>query len=275
MYLCKMFKKRFIYYTSIVFLLIIISSCSDYQKLLKSSDYELKYAKAVEYYEAEDYYRAQSLFDDLRSVYRGTDKSEKISYYNAYCSYGLGELSLSAYLFREFAKLYPASEHVEEVEYLAAYCYYLISPETSLEQTYTIAAISELQLFVDKYPNSEKRANAEELIDKLQSKLENKAYNNAMLYYTIMDYKAAITALKNVLKDFPDTKHREDIMFTILKSSFLFAENSIYSKQHERFEATIKEYYSFVDNYPNSKKIKEAEKIFTNSLKFIEDKNGL
>jgi len=270
-----MFKKNLKYYVFAMLLLVFVSSCSDYQKLLKSSDYELKYQKAVEYYEAGDYYRSQSLFDDLRGIYRGTDKSEKISYYIAYCSYGLGEYSLAGYLFKEFAKLYPSSEHVEEVEYLAAYCYYLISPEPSLEQAYTSAAISELQSFVDKYPDSEKRTDAEELIDKLQFKLETKAYNNAMLFYTIMDYKAATVALKNVLKDFPDTQFREDIMFTILKASYLLAENSIYSKQHERYESTIKEYYSFVDSYPNSKKIKEAEKIFTNSLKFIENKNGL
>ncbi len=270
-----MFKMKLKYYFILLPVFILAASCSDYSKLMKSSDYELKYTKAVEYYEAEDYYRAQSLFEDLRGIYRGTDKAEKITYYNAYCSYGLGELSLAAYLFKDFARIYPASEHVEEVEYLAAYCYYLISPASSLEQTYTISAISELQLFIEKYPQSEKRAEAEELIDKLQFKLETKAYNNAMLFYTIMDYKAASTALKNVLKDFPDTQYREDIMFTIVKSSYLLAENSVYSKQYERYKTTIDEYYAFVDKFPESKKIKEAEKIYTNSLKFIENKNGL
>jgi outer membrane protein assembly factor BamD len=90
-----------------------------------------------------------------------------------------------------------------------------------------------------------------------------------------MDYKAATTALKNVLKDYPDTQYREEIMFTILKASYLLAENSIYEKQYERYKAAIDEYYVFVDKFPASKKIKEAEKIFTNSLKFIESKNGL
>lgn len=270
-----MFKMKNKYYTVLFLIVVFTSSCSDYSKLVKSSDYELKFAKAVEYYEAEEYYKAQSLLEDLRGIYKGTAKAEKIAYYNSYCSYGLGELSLAAYQFKDFARLYPSSEHAEEVEYLAAYCYFLISPETSLEQTYTVAAIAELQMFVEKYPNSEKRKEAEENIDKLQLKLETKAYNNAMLYFNIMDYKAATTSLKNVLKDFPDTQFREDIMFTIIKSSFLLAENSISEKQAERYKTTIDEYHSFVDKYPASKKIKEAEKIFTNSLKFIESKNGL
>lgn len=270
-----MFKNKIKYCFLVVGVVVLSASCSDYQKLVKSNDYDLKFTKAVEYYESEDYFKSQSLLEDLKGPTRGTDKAEKVMYYNAYCSYGLGELSLAAYLFKEFVRLYPSSIHAEEVEYLTAYCYYLISPESSLEQDYTSAAINELQYFVEKYPNSEKREGAEELIDKLQLKLETKAYNNAMLYFTIMDYKAAVTALKNVLKDYPDTQYREDIMFTILKSSYLLAENSIFSKQFERYKSTVDEYYSFVDKFPESKKIKEAEKIFTNSLKFIESKNGL
>lgn len=269
MYLCAMFKNK-ITYLLLIPIILILSSCSDYQKLLKSSDYELKYEKAIEYYEDDDYYRSQSLFDELRSIYRGTDKSEKISYYSAYCSYGLGELALSAYLFKEFAKQYPSSEHTEEVEFLAAYCYYQISPESSLEQAYTKAAIAELQLFINKYPESEKRLEAEELIDKLQYKLETKAYNNAVLFFNIGDYKAAITSMKIVLTDYPDTEYREDILFTVVKSSYLLAENSIYTKQKERYKNTIDAYYTFVDKFPESKKVKEAEKFYSNSLKFIE-----
>lgn len=265
-----MFKNKKTYFIFIVAFVMIFASCSDYQKLVKSSDYELKYNKAVEYYENEDYYKAQSLLDDIRSILKGTDKAEKIKYYSAYCSYGLGELSLSAYLFKDFARQYPSSEHTEEVEFLAAYCYYLISPETSLEQTYTKAAIAELQLFINKYPESEKRAEADELIDKLQLKLETKAYDNAVLYFNIGDYKAANTSLKIVLSDYPDTQYREEILFTIVKSSYLLAENSIYSKQKERYKSTVDAYYAFVDNFPESKKVKEAEKYYTNSIKFTE-----
>ena len=266
-----MFKNKIKYSLLFIPIALLIGSCSDYQKLIKSSDYELKFTKAVEYYEKEDYYRSQALLEDLKGIYRGTDKAEKITYYNAYCSYGLGELSLAAYLFKDFARVYPSSEHTEEVEYLAAYCYYQISPDPSLEQTYTIAAIAEMQYFIDKYPTSTKRIEAEELIDKLQQKLETKAFNNAMLFFNIMDYKAAITALKNVLYDYPDTTYREDIMFTIIKASYLLAENSIYSKQKERYKATVEEYYSFVDKFPESKRIKDAEKIYSNSVKFLDN----
>ncbi|MDD4215780.1 MAG: outer membrane protein assembly factor BamD [Bacteroidales bacterium] len=270
MYLCTMLKNNRIYYLVFALIILVTTSCSEYQKLVKSSNYELKFEKAVEYYENEDYYKSQSLLEELRSIYRGTDKAEKISYYQAYCSYGLGEFSLAAYLFKDFARLYPSSEHTEEVEYLAAYCYYLISPEPSIEQTYTKAAIQEFQIFLEKYPNSEKRTEANELVDKLQYKLETKAFNNAYLFFNIGDYKAAITSLKLVLTDFPDTDYREEILFTVIKSSFLLAENSVEAKKKERYKHTIDAYFTFVDNFPKSDKIKEAERFYNNSLKIIE-----
>lgn len=269
-----MFKTKYTFYL-ISLSLIVLVSCSEYNKVLKSGDYDLKYRKAVEYYEKKDYYRAQALLEDLRGIYRGTEKAEKVFLYTAHCAYGLGEYSLAGYLFKEYTKLYPQSAEVENIEFLAAYCSYLISPESSIEQSYTNMAINDFQIFVDKYPNSQKRKEAEEIMDKLHLKLENKAINNAMLFFKIMDYKAAIVSLKNVLKDFPDTKQRENIMFTIVQSSYQLAENSVYSKRIERYKATISEYQAFIDKYPNSHKIKEAEKIYTNSLKFIDNKNGL
>lgn len=263
-------------FISILFFVVVgLASCNDYQKLTKSVDYELKLQKAIEYYNKKDYNKAQTLLEDLRGIYRGTDKAENVNYYYAYCTYELGEYSFAAYLFKTYAETFPNSKNKEEVEFLAAYCYYLISPTSSLDQTYTKSAIAELQSFIEKYPNSEKKQQVEELLDVLQFKLEKKAYENAMLYYKIMDYKAAIIALKNVLMEFPDTRFREEIMFTIVKSSYLLAENSVYSKQKERYKETIAEYLNFVDKFPDSKKIKEAEKIYTNSLKFIEGKNGL
>ncbi|MDR2835693.1 MAG: outer membrane protein assembly factor BamD [Bacteroidales bacterium] len=262
-------------FSLIIFVFLIgFSSCNDYKKLMKSTDYEKKYERAMQYYEKNDFARAQTVFEELRTIFRGTEKAENVSYYYAKSTYGIGEYTLAGYLFKDFTRQFRASSRAEECQFLSAYCYYLLSPSISLEQIDTETSIAELQYFIEKYPNSEKKAEAEKCLDELQNKLELKAYNNAMLYHTIGDYKAAIVALKNVSIDFPDTQHREKILFTIIEDSYLLAKNSIYSKQKERYKNTIDAYYKFVDNYPNSNKIKEAEKYYTNSLKFIESKYG-
>ncbi len=255
---------------SIIGLLILLYSCSDYQKLLKSSDYELKYTKAVEYYNNEDYFRALSLFEELMTIYKGTKKAENIYYYYCYCQYNEGHHVLAGYHFKNFARTYPNSTHKEEALFQSAYCQYLNSPEYSLDQSYTYKAIDELQLFINKYPNSEHVKKSNELIEKLREKLEKKAFYNAKLYYDIKDYKAAIVALKNSLKDFPDSKFREEQLFLILKSSYLLAENSIEKLKKERFDNTITEYYAFIDEYANSEKIKNAERIYANTINELE-----
>jgi outer membrane protein assembly factor BamD len=44
---------------------------------------------------------------------------------------------------------------------------------------------------------------------------------SAKLYYNLGDYKAAVIALNNSIEQFPETKYREEIMFLILKASYL------------------------------------------------------
>ncbi len=270
-----MFLTKLKYYCLILLLIILFTSCSEYQKVLKSNDLEFKFEKAIEYYEEGEYHRARTLLEDLRSYYRGTEKAEKINYYNAYCHYGTGELTLAAYLFREFSMTFPNSTRREEAEYMAAYCYYLLSPPISLDQVFTKRAIQELQLFLERYSKSERRDTVNIFIDELQEKLELKAYNNAYLYYKISSYRAAVTALNNVLIDYPDTVYREEILFYILKSNYEYAENSVLDKQEERYKDVIQAYYNFVDNFPESSKIREAERIYNNSTKFIKENYGL
>lgn len=259
---------------AIVTLIVLIAGgCSNYQKLLKSSDYDLKYEKALEYYAKPDYYRAQQLLEELLTIFKGSKRGEEVYFYYTYCYYGQNNFILAGYHFRNFAKTYPTSKHTEECEYLAAYCYYLESPEYSLEQSNTFRAIDALQLFINKYPTSVHVEECNNLIDKLRDKLEEKSYYSARLYYDIGDYKAAIIALKIGLKDYPDTQFREDMLYLIVKSSYLLAENSIENKKMERYQAAINEYYALVDEFPKSEYVKEAEKIYDTSLKFVKKSN--
>lgn len=255
----------------LVLLSLGFSSCSDYQKVLKGSDYELKYTMAKEYYEKEDYARAISLFDELLSIYKGTSKAEDVYFYYAYCHYGQKDYILAGHYFRNFALTFPLSERADEAEYLGAYCYYLDSPRYSLDQTYTLKAIEEMQYFINRHPESERISEANGIIDKLRGKLELKSFENARLYYDLGDYKASTTALKNSLKEFPDSEFRGETLFLIVKSSYELANNSIASKKTERFKTTIDEYNVFSNAYPESENQKEAQKIFKDAKDFLDN----
>jgi outer membrane protein assembly factor BamD len=83
------------------------------------------------------------------------------------------------------------------------------------------------------------------------------------------DYKAAITSIKNSLQQFPDSKYREEQLYMILQASYLLADNSVPDKRRERFQNTLDEYFTFIGEYPNSKFVKDAQRIYDNSIKVI------
>lgn len=258
--------------TGILLLLSIFTlSCSEYTKVLKSNDIEYKYKRAVEYYDEGEYSKALSIFDELGTLFRGTSRSEIVHYYIANCHFNLKDNYFAGYYYKNYAKTYPNSPKAEECLYKSAYCSYLNSPTASLDQSETEQAIDEFQLFLNRYPNSELKDSTNAMISDLRSKLELKAYENARLYYQMENYKSATVALKNMLREFPESPHREEIEFLIVKSSFLLASNSIDSKKEERFNETIESYHKFVDNYgEKSKYIKQAETYYSNALRELD-----
>ena len=258
-------KKRIFVLCGVV-LLVFVTSCSKYEKLLKSSDYNLKYQKAKEYYHEKEWVRAATLFEQIIPVFRATLKADTIAYMHAYCYYHQADYLLAGHYFKSLTQTFPTSGYVEEAAFMNAFCLYLSSPRPSLDQTYSLQAIDAFTLFAIKFPNSERVPETKEYVTEMRNKLIEKSYMGAKLYYDMGKYKASIIALRNSIADFPDTKYREEILFLTLKSSYLLAENSIIQKQKERYQATVDEYYSFVTEYPESKYSKEAEKMYNVSL---------
>ena len=254
-------------------------SCGEYQKLLKSDDYNYKYEKAVVYYEEEDYNRAMPLFNELSTVMKGSAKMEEINFYYAYCTYSTGDNLMAAYLFKNYTINYPNSKHTEECAYMQAYCYYNEAPSYSLDATNTYKAIKELQLFIDRYPLSNRVEECNSLIDELRAKLSLKAFENAKQYYITSNYKSAIIALNNVLIDFPSFNNREEVHFLIVKSTYSLAINSITAKVEDRLKETLEAFDHFKDNYPKSTYLKELENTYnktkTTLIKLKQKKNEI
>lgn len=259
------FKKVFIFLAVIS----LLASCSRYQKVLKSTDAEAKFSAAVAYFEKKDYFRAVNLFEELISVYRGQGRAEKVYYYYAYCNYYLEDYQLAAYHFENFVNTFPRSEYTEECAFLHAYCFYKDSPDFSLDQESTIKAIAKMQIFVNRYPYSSRVSECNALIDKLRYKLEEKSFSLSRLYYNTGDYKAAVTSFKNLLNDFPATSFKEEAMFYVAKSYYLYAQNSIESRKIERFSATVDAGNEFLNQFPESKSAREVREIIESSKNLI------
>tara|TARA_B000000532_G_C18783163_1_gene369185 strand:- start:82 stop:894 length:813 start_codon:yes stop_codon:yes gene_type:complete len=250
-----------------ILLSVLLLSCNTYQKLLNSKETAPKLKAAQKYYDDGEYRRANRLYEQIIPSYRGKPQAQRLIYFFANSHYQIGNYYLAAYQFESFVKSFPKSEKLDEANFMIAKCYYMLSPIYSLDQENTNEAMEKLQIFIDNYPNSIYLAEANNYIRELQVKLEKKDFEISKQYYTIRDYKAAISSLDNFVSNFPGTPFRENALYYKFLSQFEIAINSVPNKKLERLEGAKETYDAILRYYPEtlfiediSKKLEEIQK---------------
>ncbi|MCQ2608020.1 MAG: outer membrane protein assembly factor BamD [Bacteroidales bacterium] len=249
----------------VLFILAIVAcvGCqSEYQKLMKSDDYNAVYEGGVKYFEQKDFYKSYELFEKALPALRMTEKGENITIMLAKSYFEEEDYLMAAYYYERYVLTYPTSSQIEYAYFHDAVCYYNLSPAVTLDQTYTEKAIQSFQMYINKFPNGAYVSESNEYIGKLRNKLEEKAFKNSKIFYDLEEYKAAVTSIQNCLKQYPDTKFREELLYLLLRSSYLLAENSVEEKKQDRFDMAADSYRSYIDEYPNGQWSKDAEKIY-------------
>lgn len=258
-------------FTAAVLLPVLISSCNKYNKVSKSKDYEYKLKMADQYFGEKKYKIAQQLYEESFAVFKGTAKFEELYYKDAYCFFYMKMYADAENLFKGFLEVFPNSTKAEEVDYMRSFCFYKQSPKLELEQVNTTRAMGMMQTFINTHPGSPRNKEASEIIDKCRAKLEQKEYRAAELYYNMGQYRAAAIAFTNLINSYPESSKGEEYKLKTVKSYYKFAKLSILDKQIERYEKVIEEYQDFVDRYPESKLLKDAESFSNLSKNHIKD----
>jgi outer membrane protein assembly factor BamD len=223
--------KKFVY---IILTLVLVCSCSEYQKAVKSEDIAFKTAVAKSMYDKSKYDKAITLFEVVAPSLKGKPDAENVFYMFSQSYYKTEQYYLSAYQFESYAALYPRSSRAEEALFLSLKSYSKLSPVYSLDQVDTDKAISKSQSFLNTYPNSKYLANINTIVEELRVKQEKKAFEIAKQYDTTLDYKPAIKALENFIADYPGTPFKEEALFRKLNSAYQLAINSVPSKMLDR-----------------------------------------
>ncbi len=270
-------KKSLLFNYLIVLVLILANAaCSKFRRLEKSEDWRLKYEAGQNYFKKKDYYHTAILFEQILPIVRGLPEGEKVEFYLAYCQYYQKTYLLASNQFKIFYETYGRSPLSEEAYFMYAYSLYTASPDAQLDQKSSIEAMGAMQNFLNQFPGSQFTDKATEVVAKCQQKLEQKEFDNANQYMKMRYYQAAVIAFGNFRKTFPDSKFLEQIAFLKVSAQFKLAEQSIPTKQKDRYLSTIEFYREFVDSYPTSQYLKEAEQMYTRSLNqinFIKNKN--
>jgi outer membrane protein assembly factor BamD len=251
--------------TAYILVLLAGVSCSKFRKIEKNPDWRVKYEASLVYYNKKDYYRASVLFEQILPIIRGLPEAEKVQFYLAYCQYHEKLYLLASEQFRSFYETYGRGILSEEARFMYAYALYKSSPGPNLDQSGSIEAMTSMQEFLNRFPNSKFREQAVDVIFTTQVKLEKKGFDNARQYVKMRSYKAAIVALNSFKDNFPDSKYLEEANYLVLVSQYKLAEQSIFSKQNERYREVVENYKNFIDRYPESKFLKDAEKLYIDS----------
>lgn len=260
----------------LILILMLATSCSEYQQLLKSTDPELKYNKAVEYFDKKDYVRAQTLFEDISTYYKGTERSEDVLNYLARCFVGQNLYESATDYYSAYIRNYPKGQYIVEARFMIGHCYYLDSPDARLDQEKTNKAIQYLTEFIEMFPESPYITDAYSELEEMYNKLAYKEYLSAKLYYNLgtylgNNYESANIVAQNALKKYPGNAYVEELSWIILQSKYEQVKNSFESKKQERARDTYDEYYNFLTEFPDTKHKKAADKIGTELKKIIKD----
>lgn len=263
-------------YVLYIIVALVFCSCGEYQKALKSSDLNYKFDFAKQAYQEKRYVQAATLLQDCINQFRGYERAEESLYLLGMSHYENHDYPTAGAYLRQYYTRYPHGTYTEAARFYAGYGYYLDSPDPQLDQSGTIKAIEELQGFLDYYPRSEKVSIAQNAIFELQDKLTLKQLQNAQLYYNLgnymgNNYESAVIVARNAIKDYPYSKYKEDLEFLILKSRYAEADNSIAERKAERFRDVLDEYYSFINNYPDSPNRQEADNIYRIAQRYAAD----
>lgn len=262
--------KKLIY---ILLAVLVFSSCSEFQKALKSEDVATKFKMGTELFDAGKYGKANRLFVQIVPQYRGKPQAQKLMYMYSMTFYHMKDYYTANYQFERFVDAYPTSEKLEEAAFLGAKSYYHLSPIYTKDQKDTREAIEKMQEFINRFSESSYLSEANTLVQELDYKLENKAYSIAKQYNHIEDFQSSIKAFDNFILEYPGTPFREKAMFYRLDSAYKLAINSIITKKEERVIDAIRYYNSFQKSYKESEYSDQATKMFEELNGLLEESN--
>ncbi len=262
---------------------LLVCGCStEFNRVYKTSDYDYKYEFAKQCFAEGKFNQAITLLQELVTIQKGTENAQECLYMLAMAEYCDRDYESASATFRKYYSSYPKGVYAEQASFYIGQSLYQSTPEPRLDQTPTVGAINAYQQFIDLFPDSKLRPQAQQRMFDLQDKLVMKEYLSAKLYYNLggyflnctnggSNYEACIITSQNALKTYPYSSMREDFAVLIMKSKFELAQQSVEAKRLERYRDAEDECYGFLNEYPDSKERATAEKFIEKCKRVVKD----
>lgn len=265
-------------------LALLLSGCAnEFNRIYRSQDNIYKYECAKQYYAVGKFQQAATLLQDIVTSQKGRQNAQESLYMLGMAQYCNQDYDAASATFKKYFSTYPKGDYAELASFYVGESLYQSAPEPRLDQTPTLGAISAYQTFMDYFPESPYREQAQNKLFKLQDILIQKELLSARLYYNLggyfgninanteSNYEACIITAQNALKKYPYTYMREQFSALIMKSKYYLASNSSEEKRLDRYRDAEDECYGFLNEFPDSKEAETAQKFIEKCKKVTKD----
>lgn len=263
---------------------VLLSGCaSEFNRVYKSTDNAYKYEFAKECFAMGKFQQSAALLQELVTMQKGRSNAQESLFMLGMAEYCNRDYDAASATFRKYYSSYPKGDFAEQASFYIGQSLYESVPEPRLDQSPTIAAINAYQNFIDNYPDSPRREEAQQHLFVLQDNLVQKEYLSAKLYYNLggyfgninanteSNYESCIITAQNALRAYPYSDLREKFSVLIMKSKYLLAENSSEEKRIDRYRDAEDECYGFLNEFPESKECETAQKYIAKCKKVTGD----
>lgn len=259
---------------SALLMVLLLASCGEYNKILKSRDPEEKYTYAKKYFDEKKYGRTTTLLEEILTSYTGTSKEQEILYLLGQSYFLNKDYTTATIYYNRYVAKFPKGEFTELARFNSAYGLYHDSPDARLDQSNTIKSIQGFQDFLEYYPQSDKAPEAQNKMFEMQEKLAYKEYLSARLYYNLglymgNNYESCVVTSREALKSYPFSAFVEEFQILIVRSKYELAANSVEEKKPVRYRELMDEHFNYKNMFPTGKYLKETEKYYRQALKAL------
>ena len=259
----------------ILLLALSFSACSEYNRILRNPDPEMRFAYAQRFFEEGRYSRSIALLEDVVRFLQGTARGEEALFLLAQSYFNVRDFPAATATFSRYYNMFPSGQFVEDAMFNAAYGMYLASPDPRLDQTNTYLAIEGFLRFIERFPQTERAEQARHYVFYLQEKLAYKELLTARLYLNLGNfmgnnhYEAAVITAREAIRNYPFSVHLEDYQIIILRARYRFARSSAPHLQPERFRLVVDEFHNYRNMFPEGRFMTEAERMYNEAVRRI------
>ena len=243
-----MFSQIFRYWLSFLLILLILISCgSKVKKEEFDADSYFEYARRL--FDRGKYLDAITEFTVITLKFSGNPIVDDAQFFLAESHFKNDEYLIAVAEYQKVINDYPESAYVQECFYKIGLSFYHLSQRPELDQEYTLKSLRQFQIFIEAYPESDLRSEAELRLLELRTKMARKQLLGGNVYRKMGIYDSAVIYYNILLEKYYDTPPAENAMYW----------KGVCLVKMTEYEEALTHFTAFVEKYPKSKLARDAK----------------